>query len=62
MQVNSKQAKDMLASILKARLVPMLGGSPGIGKSAIVKQIAEEFNLELIDIRLSYCDPTDLNS
>jgi len=38
----------------------MLHGSPGIGKSSIVKSIAEQFNLKVIDLRLSQCDPTDL--
>lgn len=46
---------------LTAGLVPMVHGSPGIGKSEIVHQIAREFNLELIDVRLSQSDPTDLN-
>jgi hypothetical protein len=45
---------------MRAGLVPMLHGSPAMGKSSIVKQIAEDFNLELIDLRLSQCDPTDL--
>ena len=30
------------------------------GKSSIVKQIAQEKNLEFIDLRLSLLDPTDL--
>ena len=34
--------------------------SPAIGKSGIVHQIAEQYNLLLIDLRLSQCDPTDL--
>ena len=38
----------------------MLHGSPGIGKSQIVHQIAQQYGLELIDLRLSQCDPTDL--
>jgi hypothetical protein len=50
----------MVANYLKAKLVPVLHGSPGIGKSSIAKQIAEEFNLKLIDVRLAQCDPTDL--
>ena len=31
------------------------------GKSAITHQLGEEYSLELIDVRLSQCDPTDLN-
>jgi MoxR-like ATPase len=45
---------------MKCGLVPFIQSSPGIGKSSIVKQIAKEYNLKLIDLRLSTCDPTDL--
>lgn len=60
MQVSYKQAKRMLVTYIKAGLVPMMEGSPGIGKSALAKWVAKEFNLLLIDMRLSQCDPTDL--
>lgn len=60
MQVTYSQAKRMLATYLKSGLVPMMEGSPGIGKSALAKWIAKEFNLLVIDLRLSQCDPTDL--
>ncbi len=45
---------------MQAKLVPMLVGSPGCGKSQIVHQIADHYNLKIIDLRLSQCDPTDL--
>lgn len=60
MQVKPIQAANMISSFLKARLVPMLHGSPGIGKSSIAQQIADEFELKLIDFRLAQCDVTDL--
>lgn len=60
-KVSPRQAKVMMMDILEAGLVPFIKGSPGCGKSAIVKQIAEAGNLELIDHRLSTSDPTDLN-
>jgi ABC-type cobalamin/Fe3+-siderophores transport system ATPase subunit len=59
-QVNTAQAKEILASTIKAKLVPMLAGSPGCGKSALVHQLAKENNLKVIDVRLAQCDPTDL--
>jgi MoxR-like ATPase len=61
MQVKISQAIRLISKYLKASLVPMVVGSPGCGKSAIVHQIAEQYNLKLIDLRLSQCDPTDLN-
>ena len=61
MQITTEQAPELIKDILKANLVPMLHSSPGIGKSSIYKQIAKEYDLLLIDLRLSQCDPTDLS-
>lgn len=60
MQVKITQAHRLITRYIKAGLVPMIQGSPGVGKSAIVHQIAEEYNLKVIDLRLSQCDPTDI--
>lgn len=37
-----------------------LWGPPGIGKSAVVKQVAEEGKIGFKDLGLALCDPTDL--
>lgn len=60
MQVKVSQAISMIAKFIRARLVPMVTGSPGIGKSHIVHQIAAEYGLKVIDVRLAQCDPCDL--
>ena len=60
MQVKIKKAIEMIAQYIKSRLVPMIEGPPGIGKSEIVKQVAKRYGLKVIDLRLSQCDPTDL--
>ena len=60
MQVKISQAISMITKFIIAKLVPMIIGSPGIGKSMIVHQIAKEYRLKVIDLRLSQCDPTDL--
>lgn len=60
MQVRVSQAIRMITTFIKAKIVPLLKGSPGCGKSQIYKQIADTYNLLLIDIRLSTCDLTDL--
>ena len=60
MQVKVSQAVAMITAFIRAHLVPMLIGSPGIGKSNIIHQIAAEYKLKVIDLRLSQCDPTDL--
>lgn len=55
-----RQARGHMIEILQAGLVPFLRSSPGMGKSAIVRSIAEEYGMELLDIRLSTCAPEDL--
>ena len=54
------QAKENIIRCLKAGLVPFIQSSPGIGKSSIVRQIADAYHLELIDHRLSTSSPEDL--
>lgn len=61
MPVNSTRAEEYVVDCIEAGLVPFLKGSPGIGKSALIKAVAEKFNLKVIDQRLSQCDPTDMN-
>lgn len=61
MKVTPSKAIELVSLALRAKLVPMMHGSPGIGKSDIAKNVAKKFNLKLIDIRLAQCDPTDLN-
>jgi hypothetical protein len=53
--------QPLLQDVFRAGLVPNILSSPGLGKSALAKQLAKKFNLKLIDIRLSYFDPADLN-
>lgn len=38
----------------------MLWGPPGVGKSQIVAQIAQQYHIPVIDIRLSQMEPSDL--
>lgn len=53
MQVKVSQAISMVTGFIQAKLVPMLVGSPGCGKSQIIHQIAKEYNLKVIDLRLA---------
>lgn len=59
-EVSVGQAKPLVLTTIMCGLVAMLHGSPAIGKSSVVHQIAAEQNLKVIDLRLSQCDPTDL--
>jgi hypothetical protein len=60
MKIRIPQAIDVVRKTFKANLVPFLHGSPGIGKSAIMKKIAHDYKLKLIDLRLAQMEPTDL--
>lgn len=60
MKVKVSQAVAMITAFIRAHLVPMLVGSPGCGKSQIVHQIAADYKLKVIDVRLAQCDPTDI--
>jgi hypothetical protein len=46
--------------VLSTNIVPFIWGAPGVGKSAVVAQVADELGYELRDIRLSLMDPVDL--
>jgi len=61
MKVIPSEAKELIMDALMAQLVPFIGGSPGISKSALIREIADENNLQLIDFRLAQADPVDLN-
>ena len=54
--------KNYLTKLVEQQLSlsAMIWGPPGIGKSSIVRQIAEDHQLEFVDLRLSQLAPTDL--
>lgn len=54
-QVNLKNAE-----LGKKRRGLFIWGAPGIAKSSVVEQVADEMNMKLIDIRLTQMEPTDL--
>ena len=58
--VTPNEAKRSLRKCVKIKRPVFLWGAPGIGKSDIVKQIGEEQNREVIDVRLSLWEPTDI--
>jgi len=49
-----------LDKLIESKIPVFVWGSPGIGKSSIIKQIAVDKGLAFIDLRLSLLDPTDL--
>lgn len=56
-----RQVRRFVIRCMRAGRVPMIESSPAMGKSALVASIAKEFNLELVDHRLSTSTPEDLS-
>ena len=56
-----RQVRKFINEILLAGLVPFVQSSPGMGKSTIMRSVAAENNLKLIDHRLSTSAPEDLS-
>lgn len=59
--ITLNQARDEVIACIGAQLTPVMLSSPGVGKSSVMQQIAKDFRLKLIDVRLSQCTPEDLN-
>ena len=58
--VSPNEAKAAIRKAMKKNRPVFLWGPPGIGKSDIVKQIGDEQIRDVIDVRLSLWEPTDI--
>ncbi len=58
--MKATKLKTTLESLVDSKIPCFIWGSPGVGKSSLVAQIAKEKNMNFIDLRLSLLDPTDL--
>lgn len=54
------ETRTFIENCLSLREIPYIAGAPGIGKSDIVAQVADDFGLKLLDIRLSQMLPEDM--
>lgn len=61
MQTTLKQVTPLIPQLWKAGIVPFLHSSPAQGKSSLAKQLAEQYKLKVIDLRLTELDSTDLS-
>ena len=55
-----RKLRELMIDVIEAGLVPYVTSSPGMGKSAITHGVAGEFNLKVIDHRLSTSTPEDM--
>ncbi len=60
-RVTPRVAREYVVDCIESGLVPFVQGSPGVGKSSIMRSISDQFHLKLIDHRLSTSAPEDLS-
>lgn len=58
--ISTTELYTHIETLLNTDTPLFIHGSPGIGKSYIVADVAKKHDLELVDIRLSQMDPVDL--
>jgi hypothetical protein len=61
LEVDLHHAKELVKNCGIAKHTVNLVSSPGVGKSAICREVARDWHLKYIDIRLTEYDPTELN-
>ena len=54
------RAAEVITQLLSTRWPVFVWGPPGVGKSSVVAAIAKKQDLDLLDVRASLLDPTDL--
>ena len=58
--ITSVQARKAILTAFKVKRPVFLWGPPGIGKSEVVEEIANELNGAMIDLRMAQMEPTDI--
>ncbi len=58
--MNASSIIQALELLIAIKQPVFLWGPPGIGKSQVVRQCAEDLGLQLIDLRAVLLDPVDL--
>jgi hypothetical protein len=58
--ITSVQTRKAILSAFKTKRPVFLWGPPGIGKSEVVQEIADELNGYVIDLRMAQMEPTDI--
>jgi len=59
-QIRPTELKNEIKLNIKAGINTMIWGGPGIGKSDIPQQVADELNVTLLDFRANLFDPVDV--
>lgn len=59
-KISHKKLKNQIKLAYKKKQTLFIWGAPGIGKSDVTKQASEELAVDLIDVRITQLDPSDL--
>ncbi len=61
-RILSHQLKELFAHPDRAGKIPplMVWGAPGIGKSSVLRSVAEELGISFVDVRLAQREPVDI--
>jgi MoxR-like ATPase len=62
LQLNATNTHLAIKTAINMNKPLMIWSGPGIGKSSLMHQIADEDNAQLVDIRLSMWDSVDVNA
>ncbi|QYW02239.1 ATPase [Stenotrophomonas phage Philippe] len=60
-KVNARQLTPLIIQAVGAGLVPFVQASPGVGKSSVMRAVADKYRLKMIDHRLAASMPEDFN-
>lgn len=60
LQLNAQQLAPALSAMISLDKPLMIWASPGVGKSDIIRQLADDRDAQLVDIRLSMWDSVDV--
>lgn len=59
-QINHKDLKELIKKAYDTKTPLFIHGAMGVGKSSVVRDVATDMGIELVDVRVSQLEPSDL--
>lgn len=60
MTLSFNQTKQLLSACIESKITPLIVGSPGLGKTSVVRAVAAESDLPCHELLASNCDAVDI--